>query len=131
MKVEKEKESKKELQITVDYEEKKLEAMSYFMEEKSVTIESAMQEHLNELYEKYVPSAMRRYLNRNDSPEQQQDSKIGTRQAAELGQGNISAKKREDRRQLREPKQSEEPPLAGMQAEEPAEENNQGMSMRM
>lgn len=125
------KENKKELQITIAFEEKKLEAITYFMEEKNVTMESAMQDHLNDLYEKYVPSAMRRYLNRNDMPEQKQDSKLGTRRAAESGQGNISGKKREDRRQVREQNQSDDSPLATAQAGEPAEENSQGMSMSM
>lgn len=127
--MDKEKGNKKELQISVAFEEKKLEAMTYFMEEKNVTIETAMQENLNELYEKYVPSAMRRYLARNDSPEQQ-DSKLGTKQVA-ADQGNIPAKKREDRRQAREQKQNDESPLAEVQAEGPAEENSQGMAMSM
>ncbi len=129
--MEKEKENKKELQITVAFDEKKLEAMTYFMEEKKVTLESAMQDHLNELYEKYVPIAMRRYLNRNDTPEQQQGSKLGTRQAEATGQGSTSVKKREDRRQSREQSQSNDAVLAEAQAGEPAEENNQGMSMSM
>jgi len=128
--MEKEKESKKELQINVAFEEKKLEAMTYFMEEKNVTIESAMQDHLNDLYEKYVPSAMRRYLNRNDMPEQQQGGKLETRRAA-TGQGSTPVKKREDRRQSREQSQSNDAVLAEAQAGEPAEENNQGMSMSM
>lgn len=126
-----EKENKKELQITIAFEEKKLEAITYFMEEKNVTIESVMQDHLNDLYEKYVPSAMRRYLNRNDMPEQQQDGKLETRRAAASGQGSTPVKKREDRRQSREQSQSKDALLAEAQAGEPAEENNQGMSMSM
>jgi hypothetical protein len=129
--MEKGKENKKELQINVAFDEKKLEAMIYFMEEKKVTLESAMQDHLNELYEKYVPTAMRRYLNRNDTPEQQQGSKLGTRQAEATGQGTTPVKKREDRRQSREQSQSNDAVLAEAQAGEPAEENNQGMSMSM
>ena len=128
--MENQKENKKELQITVAFDEKKLEAMTYFMEEKKVTLESAMQDHLNELYEKYVPTAMRRYLNRNDTPEQQ-GSKLGTRQAEATGQGSTSVKKREDRRQSREQSQSKDAVLAEAQAGEPVEENNQGMSMSM
>ncbi len=129
--MENQKESKKELQIDVAFDEKKLEAMTFFMADKNVTIQTAMQEHINELYEKYVPSPMRRYLNRNDTAEQQQGSKPGTRQAEAAGQGSAPVKKREDRRQAREQKESDTPPLAGMQAEEPAEENSQGMSMSM
>ena len=129
--MEKGKENKKELQINVAFDEKKLEAMTYFMEEKKVTLESAMQDHLNELYEKYVPTAMRRYLNRNDTPEQQQGSKLGTRQAEATGQRSTPVKRREDRRQSREQSQSNDSLLAEAQVGEPAEENNQGMSMSM
>ncbi len=129
--MENQKENKKELQINVAFDEKKLEAMTYFMEEKKVTLESAMQDHLNELYEKYVPTAMRRYLNRNDTPEQQQGSKFGTRQAEAAGQGSTPVKRREDRRQSREQSQGDASPLKEVQTGEPAEENNQGMSMSM
>ncbi|MDD2293950.1 MAG: DUF6103 family protein [Bacteroidales bacterium] len=126
--MEKDKGNTKALQVTVNYDDKKLEAMLYFMEEKNVTVESAMQEHLNDLYEKYVPSAMRRYLSRNDASEQeQQGGKPGKRQAAEPGQESASTKKR----QTREQNQNAASPSEEAQAGEPAEENNQGMSMRM
>ncbi len=124
-------ENKKEIQINVAFDEKKLEAMSFYMEDKNITIESAMQEHLNELYEKYVPSATRRYLNRNDTPEQEQGSKLEKRQAEAVGQGSTPVKKREDRRQSREQNQSDASPLTDLQAGEPAEEKSQGMSMNM
>lgn len=129
--MEKGKENKKELQINVAYDEKKLEALTYFMEEKSTSIEGAMQEHLNELYEKYVPSAMRRYLSRNDTPEQQEGGKFGKSQAETTGKGSTPVKKREDRHQSREQSQGDASPLKEVQTGEPAEENSQGMSMSM
>lgn len=121
-------ENKKELQIAVSFEEEKLEVMSYFMGEKGVTIEDAMQEHLNEIYEKYVPSAMRKYLNRNDAPEQ--SNSLKTRQDTTRGQENLASKKREERRQAKEQKQSGDP-LPEVRAGESSEENSQEMSMSM
>lgn len=122
---------KKELQFAVAFEEEKLDAMNYFMGEKGVTIEGAMQEHLNEIYEKYVPSAMRRYLSKNDGPEQQQSSSPKTRQAAAEGQENIPAQKREERRQAKEQKQGADSSLKEAQEGESPQENSQGMAVSM
>lgn len=121
-------ENKNELQITVALEEEKLEAIRYFMGEKGATIEGAMQEHLGEMYEKYVPSAMRKYLNRNDAPEQ--SSSLKTKQQSAESQKNILAQKREERRLAKEQKQGGDAPLE-MQPSEPGEENSQEMTVNM
>jgi hypothetical protein len=122
---------KKELQFAVSFEAEKLDAMNYFMGEKGVTMESVMQDHLNELYEKYVPSAMRRYLGKNDGQEQRQGSIPAARQAAADSQENNPVRKREERRQAKEQKQDGGAPLAEGQGEVPAAENSQGMAMGM
>ncbi len=121
-------ENKKELQILLGFEEEKLEALNYFMAEKGGTIEGAMQEHLNEIYEKYVPSAMRKYLSRNDAPEQSSSQK--TLQEMGESQKNILAKKREERRLAKEQKQESEAPLESV-PEEPVAENSQEMTVNM
>ena len=121
-------ENKKELQVALAIDEEKLEAINYFMAEKGVTIEGTMQEHLNEIYEKYVPSAMRKYLNRNDDPEQSSTQK--TKQETAENQKNILAKKREERRLAKEQKQGNEAPLE-MPPEEPEAENSQEMTVNM
>ena len=119
---------KKELQFAVAFEEEKLDAMNYFMGEKGVTIEGVMQEHLNEIYEKYVPSAMRKYLNRNDATEQSSSQK--TRQETAESQKNILAKKREERRLAKEQKQESDAPLETL-SEELALEDSQEMTVNM
>lgn len=121
-------ENKKELQISLNFEEEKMEAINYFMAEKGVTMEGAMQEHLNEIYEKYVPSAMRKYLNRNDAPEQSSSLKTG--QEVAESQKNILAKKREERRLAKEQRQESDAPLETI-PEEPALENSQEMTVNM
>ncbi|NCB42245.1 MAG: hypothetical protein EOM59_06455 [Clostridia bacterium] len=121
-------ENKKDLQVALAFDEEKLEAINYFMAEKGVTIEGAMQDHLNEIYEKYVPSAMRKYLNRNDAPEQSSSLKTGQETAE--SQKNILAKKREERRLAKEQKQGNDVPLDTM-PEEPGEESSQEMTVNM
>lgn len=121
-------ENKNELQITVALEEEKLEAIRYFMGEKGATIEGAMQEHMNEIYEKYVPSPMRKYLSRNDAPEQSNTQK--TRQTSAENQKNVLAQKREERRLAKEQKQGGDDPLEP-KPEESTEENGQEMTVNM
>lgn len=124
------KENTKELQITINYDEKKLEAMQYFMGQKHVTIESAMEQHVSDLYEKYVPSAMRKFLNRNDTEQQTSKPEKGETAETLKDQGQSAGRKRKDRQQTQEPNQSVSSTLEE-QVGETAEENTQGMSMSM
>ena len=61
---------KETLQVTVQKE--KLEALRFYMNEKDLTVEGELQKHISSIYEKYVPSATRRYLERNDNEQENQ-----------------------------------------------------------
>ena len=58
------------LQIT--FQKEKLEALRFYMNEKELTVEGELQKHISSIYEKYVPSATRRYLERNDNEQENQ-----------------------------------------------------------
>lgn len=129
--MEKEKVNEKELQITVAFGEEKLDALNYFMKEKGTTLEEAMQDHMNEVYEKYVPSAVRRFMGKDDGPEKTQVSAAKTKQM-EVGEKETNnLNRRAERRQAKEQNQSVDSPLPEAQEEAPAEENGMGMTMNM
>ena len=53
--------------IQVSFSKEKLDALKFYMDEKDTTLEKELQSHGRGVYEKYVPAATRRYLDRNDS----------------------------------------------------------------
>lgn len=55
--------------LQVSFPKEKLEALKFYMDEKDTTVEKELQGHIKSIYEKYVPAATRRYLDRNDSAE--------------------------------------------------------------
>lgn len=52
--------------LQVSFSKEKLEALKFYMDEKDTTVEKELQGHIKSIYEKYVPAATRRYLDRND-----------------------------------------------------------------
>lgn len=53
--------------IQVSFPKEKLDALKFYMDEKDTTVEKELQTYVKGVYEKYVPAAARRYLDRNDS----------------------------------------------------------------
>ena len=56
--------------LQVTFPKEKLEALRFYMNEKQLTVEDELQKHIKNTYDKYVPSAARRYLDRNDNSEE-------------------------------------------------------------
>ena len=52
------------------FPKEKLDALRFYMNEKQLTVEEELQKHIKNTYDKYVPSATRRYLDRNDNSEE-------------------------------------------------------------
>lgn len=53
--------------LQVTFPKEKLDALRFYMNEKQLTVEEELQKHIKNTYDKYVPSATRRYLDRNDN----------------------------------------------------------------
>lgn len=53
--------------LQVTFPKEKLEALRFYMNEKELTVEGELQKHMTSIYDKYVPVATRRYLDRNDN----------------------------------------------------------------
>ena len=123
--------------LQVSFPKEKLEALKFYMDEKDTTVEKELQGHIKSIYEKYVPAATRRYLDRNDPAEGLQTE---VRVEAEEQPQEITAptpSTRGRRRNARE--QNEETVEANQMVEseivnenqEQGEEQSQGMSMSM
>lgn len=123
--------------LQVSFPKEKLEALKFYMDEKDTTVEKELQGHIKSIYEKYVPTATRRYLDRNDPAEGLQTE---VRVEAEEQPQEITAptpSTRGRRRNARE--QNEETVEANQMVEseivnenqEQGEEQSQGMSMSM
>ena len=52
----------KQVNLTISFEERKLSALKLYMEKKDVELEAEMQDALNRLYAKYVPTQVREYI---------------------------------------------------------------------
>lgn len=59
----------KQAVVTIKYEEEKLNAIKQYMGKKDADLESELNEVLGKMYEKYVPQAVREYIDsRGDVP---------------------------------------------------------------
>ena len=59
----------KQTMVTIKYEEEKLNAIKQYMGKKDADFEAEMNEVLGKMYEKYVPQAVREYIeSRGDVP---------------------------------------------------------------
>lgn len=52
----------KKVNITVSFDDEKLDALVYFMKKDNIEPQKALQNELEKLYEKYIPAEMRGYL---------------------------------------------------------------------
>ena len=58
----------KKIDITLSFEEEKLEALEFSLRKEKSSVQKKMQEELAALYEKSVPEAVREYLERKSPP---------------------------------------------------------------
>lgn len=123
--------------LQVTFQKEKLEALRFYMNEKELTVEGELQKHISSIYEKYVPSATRRYLERNDN---EQENQTETTAPISEGSSDVTSRTTSNRgRRRTERVQSEqaEVPAETINAEEIEEspeqtvDENQGMVMSM
>ena len=88
----------KKATIQLKYDEEKLTALEKYMKKKEADLETELQQTLQKLYEKYVPPAVREYI-----------------ESRETGEGKTGKRSTERRNSGREPVENE-----GMDPEEEA-----------
>lgn len=129
--------STEKVTLQVTFPKEKLEALRFYMNEKELTVEGELQKHIKNIYDKYVPSATRRYLERNDEePEIQAEVAVTTNEStAETTTRNTSTRvrRRTERTQNAQEQMATETTTGeeNEETQEQTEEENQGMSMSM
>ena len=123
--------------LQVSFPKEKLEALKFYMDEKDTTVEKELQGHIKSIYEKYVPAATRRYLDRNDPAEGLQTE---VRVEAEEQPQEITAPMPSTRGRRRNAREQNEETVEAIQTESSeiteeiqaqGEDESQGMSMSM
>ena len=123
--------------LQVSFPKEKLEALKFYMDEKDTTVEKELQGHIKSIYEKYVPAATRRYLDRNDPAEGLQTE---VRVEAEEQAQEIIAPTTSTRGRRRNTREQNEETVEAIQTESSeikeeiqaqGEDESQGMSMSM
>ncbi len=123
--------------LQVSFPKEKLEALKFYMDEKDTTVEKELQGHIKSIYEKYVPAATRRYLDRNDPAEGLQTE---VRVEAEEQSQEIIAPTTSTRGRRRNTREQNEETVEAIQTESSenteeiqaqGEDESQGMSMSM
>ena len=60
-----------EKEIKIGFSEAKMEALEFFLRENDSTVEKALREHLDKLYEKSVPQQVRKFVESKLEPQQE------------------------------------------------------------
>jgi len=123
--------------LQVSFLKEKLEALKFYMDEKDTTVEKELHGHIKSIYEKYVPAATRRYLDRNDLAEglqtevrveaEEQPQEIATPTPSTRGRRRNAREQNEETREANQLVESE----SANENQEQGEEESQGMSMSM
>lgn len=124
--------------IKVSFSKGKLDALKFYMDEKDTTLEKELQSHVRGVYEKYVPAATRRYLDRNDSGTEIQaevtlEPTPPEQETAPQPAQSTRGRRRNNREQSEEAGEQNqtEMPSEPEENQEQVEDENQGMSMTM
>ncbi len=123
--------------LQVSFPKEKLEALKFYMDEKDTTVEKELQGHIKSIYEKYVPAATRRYLDRNDPAEglqtevrveaEEQPQEITAPTPSTRGRRRNAREQNEETVEVNQLVESE----SADENQEQGEEQSQGMSMSM
>lgn len=120
--------------IQVSFPKEKLDALKFYMDEKDTTVEKELQAHIKNVYEKYVPAAARRYLDRHDAPEvgEPEVEIESSEQSTDSTVQSTPSKGRKKSLKVQDQDQQEPKVVNETDAlTEQAEEETQGMSMSM
>lgn len=123
--------------LQVTFQKEKLEALRFYMDEKDLTVEGELQKHIKNIYEKYVPSATRRYLERNDNEQENQTETTAPISESSSDATSRATSNRGRRRTERVQSEQAEVPAETINVEEieesqeQTEDENQGMVMSM
>ena len=112
--------------LKVSFPQDRLEALEFYMSEWGLTVEQELQTQMRGIYERNVPAATRRYLERNDPPEERSgevpEEPARGRAMTDAERKEFNAKRREQRRAEKALKDAPAPLPAVLDQDAPAQE---------
>jgi len=75
----------KKAQITVSYDEEKLSAITMYLEEKGVSVESEIEKAIDTIYNKTVPVGVREFISRRNGGSASKAKKIKPGSSSAVG----------------------------------------------
>lgn len=116
-----------EKEIKIGFSEAKMEALEFFLRENDSTVEKALREHLDKLYEKSVPQQVRKFVESKLEP--QQEGAEPQRQTR--GQGRRTTRQNTARETVSEQTESGIQTADEGEVQETGQEQESGMTMSM
>lgn len=121
-----------EKEIKIGFSEAKMEALEFFLRENDSTVEKALKEHLNKIYEKNVPPQVRKFVESKLAPEQETvQGEDAEPQRQTRGQGRRSTRQNAARETVSEQAESGMQPADEGEVQETGQEQENGMVMGM
>lgn len=121
-----------EKEIKIGFSEAKMEALEFFLGENDSTVEKALKEHLDKLYEKTVPQQVRKFVESKLTTQQEEAAPVESgSQRQTRGQGRRNARQNTARENVSEQTDSGMQPVDEGEVQETGQEQESGMVMSM
>lgn len=122
-------------ELKIPFPSERLDALRFFMDKRQQTVEKELKDYLDKAYERLVPVNVREYVESRLEQEPSQEQAPEPRQIAASGEQQAPASRERQPRQSRRQREQtvDTPPALEAQtnADGPAEEEAQGMTMSM
>ena len=120
-----------EKEIKIGFSEAKMEALEFFLRENDSTVEKALREHLDKLYEKSVPQQVRKVVESKLEPQQETMQEGAEPQRQTRGQGRRTTRQNAARETVSEQTESGIQTADEGEVRETGQEQESGMTMSM
>lgn len=119
-----------EKEIKIGFPEVKMEALEFYLQESSTTVEQVLKEHLDKIYEKNVPLQVRKFVeSKMDTTKAEHVEAEETTQRQTRGQGRRSTRQEETRVAVQETESAEQQEMEGYEGQEAEQGNSISMAM--
>lgn len=119
-----------EKEIKINFPEAKMEALEFFLSENNTTVEDALKEQLDKIYEKNVPQQVKKFVEREVQPRQEQAAPEESVQERPARRGRRS-RQTVERETVREQNHPGVQTADEEQVQETGQEQEPGMTMVM
>lgn len=120
-----------EKEIKIGFSEAKMGALEFFLRENDSTVEKALREHLDKLYEKSVPQQVRKFVESKLEPQQETVQEGAEPQRQARGQGRRTTRQNTARETVSEQTESGIQTADEGEVQETGQEQESGMTMSM